>query len=323
MMKIEELWGEIASDHKGQGVSEGEYLLRLLDPEAPFIFFAGIDSSNNLLIAIEINSTPPDLNLESESLGYFRNRRKSGTWLMGLRLDNIELAPVFGRLCQDLIDAALKMPSQAALVNFFKDRLDLWKKLFLNSHGGLLEKYQIKGLIAELIALEYLLMSLEDSMLTTLMAWAGPEGADQDFIFNDRAIEVKAISTSSTKVGISSIEQLDSILPMELWIYVLKDSSGDTGVDLNLISQVLKIEQILSTQPKAVNIFKDKILQAGYVENVFYEKYCFSVLSHGKYRISEFFPRLSRKPLPIGILEATYSISISAIDQYRILNGIK
>ena len=316
-MRIEELWQEIISDLKEQKVSEGEYLLRLLDPKAPFTFFAGIDSGNNFLVAIEINSTPPDLNLESESLGYFRNKRKSGTWLMGLRLDNVELAPVFGRLCQDLIDTALEMPSQAALIILFKGRLNLWKKLFQNSHGGLLEKHQIKGLIAELIALEYLLMSSKDSMLSTLMAWTGPEGADQDFIFSDRAIEVKAISPSSTKVGISSVEQLDSILSMDLWIYVLKDSSGEEKGDLNLTSQVLKIEQILSAQPKAVNIFKDKILQAGYVDNIFYAKYCFNVLSHGKYRISEFFPRLSRKLLPAGVLEASYSISISAIDQYR------
>lgn len=319
-MMIEELWKEIISDLNKQShvVSEGEYFLRLLDPKAPFIFFAGIDSANNLLIAIEINNTPPDINLESESLNYFRNKRKSGTWLMGLRLDKIELAPVFGRLCQDLIDAALGMPSQAALITFFKDRLNLWKRLFQNNNGGLLEKHQIKGLVAELIALEYLLMSSEGSMLGVLMAWTGPDMADQDFIFNDRAIEVKAISPSSTKVGISSIEQLDSTLPMELWIYVLKDSSGDEVGDLNLISQTLKIEQILSIQPKIVNIFKEKLLQAGYVENVFYEKYYFNVLSINKYIVSELFPKLSRKPLPRGILEASYSISISAIDQYRI-----
>ena len=317
MMRIEILWKEILSDVEKLEVSDGEYLLRLIDPNAPFIFFAGIDSANNFLIAIEINSTPPDINLESESLIYFRNKRKSGTWLMGIRLDKIDLAPVFGKLCQDLIDAASGMPSQAALITFFKDRLNLWKKLFQNSNRGLLEKHQIKGLMAELIALEYLLQSSEGSMLSVLMAWTGPDKADQDFIFNDRAIEVKAISPSSTKVGISSIEQLDSTLPMELWVYVLKDSSGDEVGDLNLISQTLKIEQILSMQPKVVNIFKDKMIQAGYVENVFYEKYCFNVLSINKYIVSELFPKLSRKQLPGGVLEASYSISISAIDQYR------
>lgn len=322
-MRIEQLWDEILSSHEISKLDAGEYLLRLLDPEATFNIFAGVDSCKSILIAIEINNRPPNIDLDTLALDYFRNQRKNGSWLMALRLNNHELIPVFGWLCQDLIDASVTMPSQTALMNLFIDRLNLWKKLFQNSTKGLLQKHEIKGLVAELIAVESLLKSSEYPAMTIIMGWLGPQKADQDFIFKDLAVEIKAIDPSSTKVSISSIEQLDFILPIELWIYVLRESNIDEEKSINLLNQVLKIENILNPDPKALDIFKTKLLQAGYVENEFYESICFKVIDEMRYSVSEDFPKLKRELVPSGILEATYTLSLSAISNFRKKNGYK
>lgn len=317
-MKIEQLWDEILSSQEIDQLGVGDYLLRLLDPDAIFTIFAGADNNKSILIAIEINSRPPDIDLDTQALDYFRNQRKNGSWLMALRLNDIELTPVFARLCQDLIDASVGVPSQTALIKLFKDRLNLWKKLFQNSNKGLLQKHEIKGLIAELVALENFLISSKDSAITTLIGWAGPQGADQDFIFNDIAIEIKAIAPSTTKVGISSIEQLDSILPTELWVYVLRESNPDEEDNISLLSQVLKIERILNANPNALSIFKAKVLESGYVENEFYESISFKVIDEMRFTVTDEFPKLKREFTPSGILEATYNISLSAISNFRI-----
>jgi len=316
-MKIEQVWRDILLNHESLQFVEGDYQLKLLDPEAKFSFFAGVDSDKSVLIAIEINCRPPDINLETQAIDYFRSQRKNGTWLMALRLYDLDLVTVFGRLCQDLIDASAGMPSQTALIKLFKDRLNLWKKLFQNSNKGLLQKHEIKGLLAELVALENLLTSTT-SATTIVMGWIGPQGADQDFIFNDFALEIKAIAPSVTQVGISSIEQLDSILPIELWIYVLRESNSDEKNNINLLSQVLKIEAILNSEPNALNIFKAKVLESGYVENEFYKDICFKVTDEMKFTITDDFPKLKRELMPSGILEAAYNISLSAISNFRI-----
>lgn len=318
MMEIEKLWEKLLADSKSDKITDNEYILLLVNPKTAFKFFAGAYSNQNVLIALEVNSRPPNIDLETQALNYFRSQRKNGTWLMVLRLNNSELTPVFGKLCQDLIDAALTMPSEAALIKLFKDRLNLWKKLFQNSNSGLLEKHEIKGLIGELLALEYLLETSQTSMLSTVTAWNGPQRGDQDFLFDDRAIEIKAISPSSTKVGISSIEQLDSVLPIELWIYILRESAQDEPDNISLNNQVLKIEKILSTDTKALNLFKNKILAARYVEHEFYENCCFKPLDIQRHQVIDDFPRLTRKPLPLGIEEASYSISLASINKYRI-----
>jgi hypothetical protein len=317
-MMIENLWREMLIGQESEKLADEDYLLKLLDPESTYSIFAGVDSYKNILIAIEINNIPPNIELETQSLDYFRSQRKNGTWLMALRLIDLELMPVFGRLCQDLIDASASMPSQAALIKLFKDRLNLWKKLFQNSLNGLLQKHEIKGLIAELIALENLLLTSKTSATTILMGWLAPQGTDQDFIFNDIAIEVKAISPSSTKVSISSIEQLDSILPIELWVYVLRECNAEEENSINLLSQVLKVEQILNAETNALNIFKAKMLESRYVENEYYESICFNVSDEMKFTVTIDFPKLKREITPSGILEATYNISLSSISSFRI-----
>ncbi len=316
-MKIEQVWRDILLNHESLQFVEGDYQLKLLDPEAKFSFFAGADSKKRVLIAIEINCRPPDINLETQAIDYFRSQRKNGTWLMALRLYDLDLVTVFGRLCQDLIDASGGMPSQKALINLFRDRLNLWKKLFQNSNKGLLQIHEIKGLLAELVALENLLTSTS-SVTTTIMGWIGPQGADQDFIFNDFALEIKAIAPSVTKVGISSIEQLDSILPIELWVYVLRESNSDEDNNINLLSQVSIIEAMLNLEPNALNIFKAKVLESGYVENEYYKDICFKVTDLLKFAVAENFPKFKRELVPSGILDATYSISLSAISNFRI-----
>lgn len=315
-MKIEQLWNEMVSNLENAHFSEGEFVLRLVISDVPFKIFAGLDLNHKRLLALETSVKTPDIILETEAISYFRQQRLSGEWLLVLRLEKIELTPVFGRLCQDLIDTAISIQTQTGLVKFFVERLHLWKKLFQDGSNGLLERHQIKGLLAELITLERLLDMRTEDKLTTLVAWTGPQGADQDFVFSDVAIEVKAISPSTTKIGISSIEQLEAIQPIELWVYMLRDC-GNQPESTNLNSQYIKIESKLSSEPMPLKIFREKMLDAGYVEHEYYENFNFTIIDFMKFEVLDCFPKLAREHMHAGITNATYSISIDALADFR------
>lgn len=315
-MKIDHFWSEMISNFEKAHFSEGEFVLRLVNPDAPFKIFAGVDLNQKRLLALETSIRTPDILLETEAITYFRQQRVSGEWLLVLRLERIELTPVFGRLCQDLIDTATSIQTQTALVKFFIERLHLWRKLFQDGNNGLLEKHKIKGLLAELMALENLLDVRTEDKLSILIAWIGPQRADQDFVFSDVAIEVKAIGPSTTKIGISSIEQLEAILPIELWVYVLRDS-GNEPESINLISQFIKIESKLSLEPMSLKLFREKMLDAGYVENEYYENFNFMIMDFMKFEVLEKFPKLSREIIHSGIVNAAYSISIDTLADFR------
>ena len=94
-------------------------------------------------------------------------------------------------------------------------RYAAWLKLLQHKNSALLGVAAQKGLIGELL---YLKDRIERGMpvADALAGWVGPEGADQDFVYEDGWHEIKTTGAESAKVTISSAEQLDSAQSGEL-----------------------------------------------------------------------------------------------------------
>lgn len=316
MTKIEALWQEAIRQAQLKPIEENGYRLTRMAPDSRFDIYAGIDASSFVLLAIGVHARPPNVATESSSLDYFRQQRQDGSWLMVLRLRQNGLESVFGRLCQDLVDAAADMPDEKALVGLFRERLNLWKKLFQHGGSGFLQPHEIKGLIAELLTLESLLCSESRGEHETVVGWIGPLGADQDFMYSDCAIEVKAIGPGAESVSISSLEQLDSTVPMHLVLATLRPATpGEPGaVGLNGLS--MRIEGMIASSPEALNVFKERLLEARYVEHEFYDTVLFEPMSSISYRVDETFPKLVSGMVPVGVVEASYKVGINAITEF-------
>lgn len=315
--KIEELWREALQQARTKPIETNGYRLTRMAPESRFDIYAGLDASSFVLLAIGIHTRPPNIGTDSSSLDYFRQQRKDGSWLMVLRLRQNGLETVFGRLCQDLVDAAESVPDEHALVTLFRERLNLWKKLFQHSGSAFLQPHEIKGLIAELLVLQMLLRSGEREAHETVSGWIGPLSADQDFMYSDRAIEVKAVGPTAESISISSLEQLDCPLSMHLVLARLRPATpGEPGaVGLNALAA--KVEGMITQSPAALSMFKERLLAARYVEHEFYETALFEPMSTAAYSITDTFPRLVRSMVPCGIINASYSIDIDSIAQFE------
>lgn len=311
MTKIEQIWIELQDDARIRPIAEGSYKLLRIDPSAHLNVFAGLDSTGCVLLSIGIAASPPPLQLESDSLDYFRQRRSDGTWLMALRLKQAELSGVFGRLCQDLVDAMSNVPNEAALVALFRDRLSLWKKLFDQGRGGLLEPHRVKGLIAELLVLEATLHAGRRSVLEATTAWVGPSRADQDFQFSDEAIEVKAVGLGAECISISSLQQLDAAVPLRICVYTMRPASPDEAGSIGLNILVPRVESYISSFPDALSLFRRSLLEAGYVENSYYDSVQFQPMAIEHFRITATSPRLTMATVPRGVAAASYSLSLN------------
>jgi hypothetical protein len=321
MTKIEELWRSIRQETIASPPDDSGWKLVRLDPHHPFDIYAAIDGNGLAMLAIGTSSIPPSIDADTGALGYIRFQRRGGRWLMGLRLAVKGLEGVFGRLCQDLADAAANVSTESALVALFRERLMLWKRLFRDGGNGLMHKFQIKGLIGELLTLEEFILAYPDEPLMPLMAWTGPSRTSQDFLFTDRAIEVKAVSVGALAVSISSAKQLDCDLPLVLRACVLRDASPDENGALSLPVLAARIEQLLIPVLGGVAVLRDKLLEAGYVEHEYYRSVAFSLLETRLFTVGPNFPRIIPTSLPIGIPDASYSILFSAIEAFRIVES--
>ena len=315
--KIEELWQDALKQAKNKPIEANGYRLTRMTPESRFDIYAGVDASSFVLLAIGIHIRPPNIATESSSLDYFRQQRQDGSWLMVLRLRQNGLEAVFGRLCQDLVDAAEGVPDERALVALFRERLNLWKKLFQQGGSGFLQPNEIKGLLAELLVLESLILKGEISSHEAVVGWIGALGADQDFLYTDRAIEVKGVSPGVESISISSLEQLDCAVPMHLVIMTLRQTtSGESGA-IGLNSLTARIEGLIAANPEALKTFKERLLEARYVEHEFYDTVLFEHLYHAFYRVTDTFPKLTGEMVAPGIISANYAINIDAIVGFK------
>jgi hypothetical protein len=317
MTRIEELWRDALQQAGNRPIEANGFRLIRMAPESRFDIYAGVDSSSFVLLATGIHARPPNIATDSSSLDYFRQQRMDGSWLMVLRLRQNGLETVFGRLCQDLADAAEGMPDEKALVVLFRERLNLWRKLFQHGGSGFLQPHEIKGLIAEMLVLELLIRDGERDVHETVSGWIGPLGADQDFRYSDRAIEVKAIGPGAESISISSLEQLGCAVPMDLILATLRPATpGEPGA-IGLNALAARIEGVIAESPEALNIFKERLLEARYVEHEFYETVLFEPTSIAAYAVRDTFPKLVRDMVPAGIVGASYSIEIDSIADFR------
>lgn len=317
MTKIEELWQEAIRQTRLKPIEANGYRLTRMAHDSRFDIYAGVDASSFVLLAIGIHERPPNITTESTSLDYFRQQRQDKTWLMVLRLRQNGLESVFGRLCQDLVDAAEVVPDEKALVILFRERLNLWKKLFHHSGSGFLQPHEIKGLLAEMLVLELLLCDGKRDVHEIVAGWTGPLGADQDFMYSDRALEVKAIGPGAESVTISSLEQLHCSVSMHLVLATLRQATpGESGA-IGLNELATRIEGLIASNPDALNVFKDRLLEARYVEHEFYDTVLFEPVSVIKYRVDETFPKLVSDMVPTGIASASYTLDINAIDEFK------
>jgi hypothetical protein len=322
MTRIEAIWQSIREEAAESQVLEGESTLVRIDPHHPFDIYGGVDGGGSVMLAIGVTMRPPVIDADTGALTYIKLQRPGGRWLMGLRLAGTGLEQVFGRLCQDLIDAAVNVATEAALVSLFRERLLLWKRLFRDGSSGLLQKFQIKGLVAELLVLEHFILAHRKDPLLPVVSWIGPSGADQDFMFSDRAIEVKAISPGIEMVNIASAEQLEAEVPLSLYVCVLREASSKEIGALSLPIVVSRIEHILSDVPDALRTFRGKLLEAGYVEHDHYQGIAYTPMGAKNYAVRDGFPRLVRARLPAGIPNVTYSILLSSIAAFQISENL-
>lgn len=311
---IEQTWYVASAKAQSTPPKEGNYLIFRIDEESDWNIYGGVDSDGNFLFAIEVSKIPPLIELQSAALDYFRQERKAlNAWLMVLRLRSLDLAPVFGRLCQDLIDELQGVRSGTALVAIASRRIQLWQKLFEGGGRGLLADFQVKGLLAELLFMNAEIKSKVRGVLEMANAWIGPAGGDQDFIFSDEAVEVKAIGPNSEGVSISSLQQLDSTIPLRLNVWTMRMASPDEAKSITLNAAVAMVEQLFLSNPQALAKFRSALLEAGYVVNPHYDDLAFEAVGVENFPISESFPRLSLQSVPLGIRSATYVVSLQAI----------
>ena len=231
-------------------------------------------------------------------------------------LDN-DLKDIFSLFIQNILEDIAESVTENEAVTKTLNVISKWKKLFdkINFNGLSLE--QQKGLIGELLFINYLLEQGKSST-TLLNAWTGPDFEDKDFVFGATGVEMKLTSSKYPKIKITNEGQLDAqnLNKLFLILYTAEDVK-ENGFTLN--SLVEQTQAKLSANIDELKFFNERLMLLGYFEEdkEHYNK-MYSLKKTYSFSVSEGFPKIIKSQLPIGVYNTSYFIELSAVQNFTV-----
>ena len=273
-------------------------------------YFCSQDGEPGIIV---FSRTPFKLPIpEYASLKVQNYERKQDLYALTVTLTNHRLRELFAIICTRILEELPKCQS-ADGATFLKKQLSKWKELLRNGHPILTEEAE-RGLFCELEILNQTLDKMPSA--EALQAWTGPDEKSQDFQFGTYTIEVKSLFQQAGKVKISSLEQLDCTNP--LFLSVLSLFIDETGQTLR--QKVESLRARLEDDSASLAILNEKLSLVGYSEelqSIGSGKH-YSIGASSWYLASDpQFPSLTRSKTPAGVVDATYTISVGAIEQFK------
>jgi hypothetical protein len=321
MKKIDRIWNELEDE---QPLKSGLLYKRYSGAIKPDVYVA-VKSPEKLRCIAAHLSSEAELQLKSwdkfrdikiETLPDDKNRGKK--FLLLLLLDN-QHRDIFSTLSEDLIHQVADIAYESELINLLLLRLEKWRLLFEKmGQKGLTDEAQ-RALYGEVYFLRKFLQSAANTDYC-INSWKGVEKSVQDFQFADWAVEIKTThGKNQQKLHISSERQLDiSIIPRIFLLHYSLEVRHNYGETLNdLVDDVLKI---LSDSPAAHNLFRLKLLEAGYfdIHRQLYFETGYSIRQENIYKITDDFPKITEAQIPSGVGDVRYSLIVSENDDWII-----
>lgn len=308
-MKMMKMFNDFKKKWKEMDACSNGYLS--LPFEHPLEFHIGYHSSDEKSLVL-MNSGIVE-NIPSSYAIKPVNIKLDGTWILEIRLIHNSYEDVFLRLCWDMIDASRTAEnSQKAFIN----RYLVWQKLLQYMNNDVMSFHRQKGLLGELLYLQSLLANGEYEQ--NLNSWIGPEGGDQDFVFENSWSEIKTVPMASEVVTISSLQQLDREEPGKLVVYFLESTVTAAG-GISLPEKVEEIRNLFCTETVLLDRFNMKLFMYGYrdKDSKEYLKNAFRLVEVREYYVKFDFPRLTRKNTATVITTCTYSLSLAGLESFK------
>ena len=257
----------------------------------------------------------------SKTVRIQQSKNKNSRFQLEINLTAENLDEVFVRMCCDLLKFSEKSSDEKSAFRNFERRYKQWQCLFENGKSGILTEKEQHGLIGELLFLRSQIIEKHRPIYESVSGWYGPLNEHQDFSYSEKWYEIKTVMGQAEKVQISSLEQLSRIDPGGFVIYRLAKISGRPEIfDLNKFTLNILVENLLQhlqSDNAALQKFQLLILKAGYIAMEEYDDQVYKLMEIMSFDVDDNFPRLVKDKMPSGILDASYSISISALRQSK------
>lgn len=306
MNSIKDIWKSQLSDSKNRLIKQ-----RIVEITGLNCFVGTITFSNAKIFLLELDS---NVNIHQNYLKRFAgvevqiipslNNKKE----LAIILLDEELTDIFAVFIEDLINSLLDINNSENALVIISKRINYWKKLFGKFSRSLLTPEQQRGLFGELYFINQVLIETNNKQI--LNAWKAPNGTNQDFYTNFKAIEVKTSKSNSQSIKIANEYQLDTSGLNKLFIafYKLYELPDGTTL-LNIIND---IRLLLNSNIDLINAFNAKLIDLGILPEVEeeYNEIGYSVREEKYYDVTSEFPKITALMVNESISKISYDVDL-------------
>jgi hypothetical protein len=314
MINIKSIW----ENHK----PTGDIIIKTRIDEIPHLnCFAAtnhITGQHLYIMAVVNNVTIPELKnyrFKGVEIYTLQSETESINELYIYLLDN-DLKDIFSLFIQNILEEIEKSVTESEAIKTTLNVVSKWKKLFdkINFNGLSLDKQ--KGLIGELLFLNTLLDD-EKTIAIAVNSWTGSEQDFQakDFTIGAVGVEVKFTASKQPRIKVSNESQLDAENFSELFLILFStEAVKENGISLNSIVEQTR-QKITNEEERS--LFNAKLQLNGYFDEdkEHYEK-MYSLKKTFVFIVTSDFPKIIKCQLPLGIYGTSYSVEISAVENF-------
>lgn len=256
--------------------------------------------------------------IKFRNIEFLKASRSMGEIEWYLLLKEPEEWELFLKLCMDLIEQVENVEKEETALLIIVNRLRRWQKLLMNRADNQLSLEIQMGLFSELHSL-LCHVSQYITLKEAIHAWGGPESDIQDFMFGERALEIKSHkATRGEFITISSPYQLYSVKKhFNLIVYAMSATEqGQTISDLiAMIKDELRKEMLLNE----LELLDLKTAQYGYFDLIHKDNLInFHIDKITTYEVTDAFPKLNVNEISEGVVNLKYQIDLTKCEEYKV-----
>ncbi len=282
----------------------------------PLEWHVAYETPTNKALII-ISHMPIDALDSSKSINTVCHKRDDGTFYISFQLIENSQEDVFISMCSNLIEYSSDALTEKDALRKVGLRYKQWRRLMEYRNQAILSDEKRRGLIGELL---YMKSIIEKSkpMAEVLAGWVGPDGADQDFVYEGLWREIKTTGLSSDQISIHSLEQLGNRSDFgELHIYRVDPCAPEAEDAFTLRRLIKYFIDKFNGDIELIEDFTNKLNAVGYVDMEVYDNYPYKFFRSDAYDVNESFPRITRSDIRPEIIRTEYILSISSIDSWK------
>ncbi len=294
-------------------------LLLLSESSYAELFLARAPSTErSLVLRVQFLENISFKDLEGENISLIRDTVNN---FIVIKLLNIHFKELFDYLIVSIANAITDLVVAEEYSKVFLRAFSRWLQFFVILPDSKHTRNVIQGIFGELIVLEVLLtQNMTPDVSHILRAWRGPYDTAQDFLLENKNIEVKTIQEGNFSVKIANEGQLDQADGKDLELAVVHLNSK-TASGLTLSELINKVASICEQRLADIGIVYEALRQKNLVPANFsdYDDFIFHPAGVSFFDCGlENFPKLVGSNLPNSINRVRYSINTNELDEFEI-----